>query len=54
MKENLPEILFASADKAESKRISRLVHTKRIRKIAPRVYTSNLQDEPAVVVARNL
>ncbi len=54
MQENLPEILFASADKAESKRISRLVHTKRIRKIAPRVYTSNLQDEPAVVVARNL
>ena len=54
MQKNLPDILFASADKAESKRISRLVHAGRIRKIAPRVYSSNLQDEPAVIITRHL
>ena len=54
MKENLPEIVFASSVKAESQRISRLVKAGRLRKISPRVYTSNLADEPDAIVVRNL
>jgi hypothetical protein len=54
MKENLPEIVFATSEKAESQRISRLVKAGRLRKIAPRVYTSNLTDSPEAIVVRNL
>lgn len=54
MERTLPEIVFGSADKVESKRISRLVQSGRLRKIAPRVYTSNLKDAADVIVVRNL
>lgn len=47
------EIVFASSDKAESKRITALLKEKQIRKIAPRVYTSSLSDEPAAIIKRN-
>ncbi|HEY8937383.1 MAG TPA: Fic family protein [Cyclobacteriaceae bacterium] len=47
------EIIFASSDKKESKRISSLLKAKLIRKIAPRIYTTNLENEPAVVIKRN-
>lgn len=47
------EIVFASSDKAESKRITALLKEKQIRKMAPRVYTSNFSDEPAVIIKRN-
>lgn len=47
------EIVFASSDKAESRRISALLKEGQIRKIAARIYTSNFSDEPAVIVKRN-
>jgi hypothetical protein len=47
------EIVFASSDKAESKRITTLLKEGQIRKIAPRVYTSNFSDEPAAIIKRN-
>ena len=47
------EIVFASSDKAESKRITALLKEKQIRKIAPRVYTSNFSDKPAAIIKRN-
>lgn len=47
------EIIFASSEKQESRRITALVKEKLIRKIAPRIYTSNLEEEPAVVIKRN-
>ena len=54
MQKNLPEVIFASSDKAESQRISRSVKAGNLRKIAPRVYTSNRTDAPSVIVTRNL
>src|SRR5688572_7298249 len=47
------EIVFASSDKAESRRITALLKEGQIRKIAPRVYTSNFSDEPAAIIKRN-
>lgn len=47
------EIVFASSDKAESRRITALLKEGQIRKIAPRIYTSNFADEPAVIIKRN-
>lgn len=57
MEKNTPprlhEIVFASSNKAESRRITVLRKEKLIRKIAPRIYTSNLSDEPEVIIKRN-
>lgn len=47
------EIVFASSHKAESRRITALLKEGQIRKIAPRVYTSNFSDEPAAIIKRN-
>ena len=41
----IQEIIFASSEKSESKRITSLLKEKQIRKIAPRIYTSNLDNE---------
>ena len=54
MQRNLPEIVFASADKAESQRISRWVKSGVLRRLVPRVYTSNNKDSDEAIVARNL
>lgn len=57
MEKNLPsrihEILFASSDRSESKRTTDLLKEGTIRKIAPRIYTSNFSDEPATIIKRN-
>lgn len=50
----LQEILFASSDKAESKRIAKLVKEGIIRKIAPKIYSSNLTDQSENIVRRNI
>jgi hypothetical protein len=41
-----PEIILS--DVANAKRISRQVKAGAVRKIAPRLYTGNLRDTPAV------
>lgn len=50
----MSELTFASSDAAESRRISRQVEEGSLRSLIPRVYTSNLTDEPAKIVRRNL
>ena len=50
----LPEVLIASSDKKLSAKITRLKKEEKIRKIAARVYTSNLTDTPERIVGRNL
>ena len=50
----LPEVLIASSDKKLSAMITRLKKEEKIRKIAARVYTSNLTDTPENIVGRNL
>jgi Fic family protein len=58
MEKNLPihlqEVIFGSSDSNISKQISKLEKDGQLRKIAPRVYTSNLDESPEVIVRRNL
>ncbi|WP_299667215.1 Fic family protein [uncultured Polaribacter sp.] len=51
---HLQEVIFSSSDKNLSKQISKLEKAGEIRKIAPRIYTSNLIDEPEVIITRNI
>jgi len=50
----LKEIIFASGNASESKMIVLKESKGTIRKIAPRLYTSNLFDSPESIVRRNL
>lgn len=48
-----PEIVFGSKDSRKSQAIHRAVLAGQLKKIAPRLYTSNLKDSPAAIVARH-
>jgi Fic family protein len=48
------EIIYASPDAVISRRISRWEDKGLIRKIAPRIYTSNLDDSPEEIIRRNI
>lgn len=50
----LQEIMFSSSDKAISKQISKLEKVGKIKKIAPRIYTSNFTDEPEEIIRKNI
>jgi hypothetical protein len=54
MEINLDELFFNSLEPAEVKRLKYLQNAKRIRKIAPRVYTSDFETPPGDLVKRNL
>lgn len=54
LKDRLPELLYSSSDSARSQQISKLEKSGKIRKIAPRIYTSNLEDELEEIVTRNI
>ncbi|CAN5479187.1 Fic family protein [soil metagenome] len=49
----IQEILFASSEKKEGRKISALLKEKSIRKIAPRIYSSNFTEEPSQIIRRN-
>lgn len=51
---HLQEVIFGSSDSNISKQISKLEKGGQLKKIAPRVYTSNLDESPEVIVRRNL
>jgi hypothetical protein len=48
------EVLFGTADKAVSRQVSKLVAKGLARRIAPRLYTTNLTDTTEAIVQRNL
>ncbi len=50
----MTEIVFASSDPNISKQISSLVKSNQLRPLLPRVYTSNMDDNDAEIVRRNL
>ena len=52
--EKFPEIVFSSSDKKESREISKLVKEGKLKKIAPRIYTSNFIDSDISIIKRNL
>lgn len=51
---HLQEVIFSSSDPKISKQISKLEKNGKIRKIAPRVYSSNHNDKPEEIIRRNL
>ena len=51
---HLQEIIYGSSDSKVSKTISKLEKEGEIRKLAPRLYTGNLEDNPETIVRRNL
>ena len=53
MKE-LPEIIFASSDPTQSRKIKDWIRRGKIRRLIPRVYTSNLVDAPDMIIKRNI
>jgi Fic family protein len=58
MENNIPihlqEIIFGSSDSSISKKISKFEKEGVIRKIAPRIYTSNLSESPEEIIRRNI
>ena len=52
--EKLPEILVANGDKKYSYYLSDLVKKGLVRKVVPKIYTSNLNDSNETIVRRNL
>ena len=53
-KVHLQEIIYGSPDSVTSRRISKWEDEGKIRKIAPRIYTSNFEDSPENIIRRNL
>lgn len=51
---HLQEIIVGSSDPKISKQISKLVEGGKVRKIAPRLYSSNLSDPVEGIISRNL
>jgi len=49
----VPEIIFGSSDKQDSKQISKQRKTGLLRKIAPKIYTSNLAGSAEKIIYRN-
>lgn len=48
------EIAFSSSDWSISKKINKLEKEGRLKKIAPRIYSSNLTEDPESIIRRNL
>jgi hypothetical protein len=51
---HLQEIIFGSSESSISKQISRMEKEGKIRKIAPRIYSSNLDEPVDEIIRRNL
>ena len=50
----MDEIIFASSVPNEAYLIQKRLKNKEIRKIAPRIYSTNFQDEPSVIIRKHL
>lgn len=50
---HLQQIIFSSAERSVSRAISKLLKEGRLRKIAPKVYTSNLEEDPEDIIYQN-
>ncbi|MBC6112782.1 Fic family protein [Pedobacter sp. CCM 8938] len=51
---NLQEIIFSSSDTTLSRKINRMEAAGTLRKLAPRIYTPNLDEEPEAIIRRNI
>jgi hypothetical protein len=53
MKNFLQEIVFSSKDYRESRQISQQLRAGQLRKLAPKIYTTNLEDTAPEIIYRN-
>jgi fido (protein-threonine AMPylation protein) len=51
---HLQEVVFSSSDTSQSRQIARLQKERKLRKIAPRIYTPNFEESPETIIRRNL
>ena len=51
---NVMEIVMGTSDKSDSARRTAMLKEGSLRKIAPKVYTTNMDEEPEVIIRRNL
>lgn len=51
---HLQEVVFSSSNPEVSRTIGKLEKSGQLKKIAPRVYTPNMEEDPAEIVRRNL
>jgi len=51
---NVIEIVMATSDKSLSTKRTSMIKEGLLRKIAPKIYTTNLEDEPDVIIRRNI
>jgi len=52
--QNVLEVIMASSNKNDLSRKAEMLKKGTIRKIAPKVYTTNMEDTPEVIIRRNL
>ncbi|MHB8581127.1 MAG: Fic family protein, partial [Ignavibacteriaceae bacterium] len=50
----MSELLFASANRQDAYKISKMLRDNQIRKIAPRVYSANFEETPSEIIRRNI
>jgi len=50
----MSELIFASANRQENYKISKLLQENKLRKIAPRIYSTNLEEKPSEIISRNI
>lgn len=50
----MSEIIFASSNSQEAYKISKMLQEMKIRKIAPRIYSTNFEETPSAIVKRNI
>lgn len=48
------EIIFSSSDPAVSRRITKAEKDGKLKKLAPRIYSTNLRDSEKNIIKRNL
>ncbi|MDE5608174.1 MAG: Fic family protein [Muribaculaceae bacterium] len=51
---NVMEIVMATSDKSESAHKTQMIKKGILRKIAPKIYTTNMDDPPEIIIKRNL
>lgn len=50
----MSDLIFGSSNPQEAYKISKMLKEKRIRKIFPRIYSTNLEDKPSEIVRTNI
>ncbi len=50
----MSELIFASTNRQENYKISKMLQENKLRKIAPRIYSTNLEEKPSEIIKRNI